>query len=95
MATATCCESREPGEVGGASRRRLSDLETNLVMQGWNVWTCAEVGKWIYWTKDVKHGAARKEEVLRKDSVSEGGVQRVGVTDRTPSTVAINVMHLG
>lgn len=44
MATATCCESREPGEVGGASRRRLSDLETNLVMQGWNVWTRAEVG---------------------------------------------------
>lgn len=54
MATATCCESREPGEVGGASRRRLSDLETNLVMQGWNVWTRAEEGKWIYWPKDVR-----------------------------------------
>lgn len=53
------------------------------------------VQRWGYWTKDVKHGAARKEEVLRKDSVSEGGVQRVGVTDRTPSTVAINVMYLG
>lgn len=61
------------------------------MMQGWNVWTRAEEGKWIYWTKDVKHGAARKEKVLRKDSaVSEGGVP-----DRTSSTVAINVMYLG
>lgn len=67
MTTVTCCESREPGEVGGASRRRLSGLETNLVMQGWNAWTRADEGTWTYWTKDVKHGA-RKEEVLRKDS---------------------------
>lgn len=28
-------------------------------------WTCAGEAQWIYWTKDLGHGAARQEEMRK------------------------------
>lgn len=37
--------------------------------------TCAEEGWWIYWRKDVKYGAARKEERKNGTEIIHGCIK--------------------
>lgn len=46
------------------------------------VWTCAEDGTWIYWTRDAEDGAVRPVEERMTSKKTQRIIQRVGVTEK-------------
>lgn len=62
------------------------EVEQNSRGKAEMVWTFAEKGWWIYWTKDAKYGAAKQEMEKKKTMVVVvNDMKRTSVTEQDTS----------